>query len=115
MLFCAGSGFGLLNALQVKLHYFREEPGDILIPGGEVWDKWAERLGCTGIFNRVWTIDGAAERERTARLLWNEERGKEAVRMVLGDGRMPWAYEWWSTAERTPFFREICHRTREGK
>lgn len=96
MLFCAGSGFGLLNALQVKLHYFREEPGDILIPGGEVWDKWAERLGCTGIFNRVWTIDGAAERERTARLLWNEERGKEAVRMVLGDGRIP--------TEHTSFF-----------
>lgn len=29
--------------------------------------------------------------------------------------RMPWADEWWSTAERTPFFREICRRTREGK
>lgn len=29
--------------------------------------------------------------------------------------RMPWAYEWWRTAERTPFFREICRRTRDGK
>lgn len=29
--------------------------------------------------------------------------------------RMPWAEDWWRTAERTPFFREICRRTREGK
>jgi len=29
--------------------------------------------------------------------------------------RMPWADEWWRTAERTPFFREICRRTRKGK
>lgn len=89
MLFCAGSGFGLLNALQVKLHYFREEPGDILIPGGEVWNKWAEGLCRTGIFDHIWTIDGAEERERAARHLWNEGQGKEAARMVLEGGRMP--------------------------
>lgn len=29
--------------------------------------------------------------------------------------RMPWADEWWRTAERTPFFHEICRRTRERK
>lgn len=88
MLFCAGSGFGLLNALLVKLHYFREEVADIMIPGGGIWDGWAERLCCTKIFNRVWTNDGAAERERVARRLWDEGRGKEAVRIVLGDGKV---------------------------
>lgn len=89
MLFCVGSGFGLLNALLVKLHYFREDSADILIPGGGVWNRWAEGLCHTGIFNRVWTNDGAAERERVARLLWDEGHEKEAVRMVLGDGEIP--------------------------
>lgn len=93
MLFCAGSGFGLINALLVKLHYFREEEADILIPGGGVWNTWSERLRSTGIFKWVWTNDGFVGRERESRRLWDNGQKKEAVKMVLGGSEIPTGHE----------------------
>ena len=87
MLFCAGSGFGLITDLLVKIYYFRDVEANLMIPGGGVWDVWAERLRASGIFKHVWTNDGVAKRERSARRIWDSGKQKEAVRMILKSRR----------------------------
>lgn len=89
MLFCAASGLGLINSLLVKFHYFRDKDADIVIPGGGLWDSWAEGLRATGIFKRVLTNNGVVERERAARRTWDSGDKKEAVRKILGNAEIP--------------------------